>query len=443
MRIHRLFSALAFAIASATASAAPASLDRAALDRLAHLPVGGSLVVDALPDGAGTTAKIRFERVDFLAPGARIVVVDQNGEHELPKSTRVELIGKSDSGDVRIALAFDPDARSVSGVGTSPRGAFVVKGTNGANGLALHSVPLESTYPPGVVPRIIGSDDALPSGNPMPSDLALKLGPSTPAGSGVSATVAVDTDNEFMSERFGNSTTAAANWIADLFAVMNVMYERDLDVTLLQGTTMLRTAPDPYTQTGSPANGSELDEFGTYWQQHYGNVDRSFAMLLSGKSTSGNQASGIAWINAYCATQSQGGSYSINQVFTNPQVSVDLSARIVGHELGHNFGAWHTHCTNITNGGAPTGSNTIDQCYNGEAGSGCYSGPTDCPSSGPGAPAGTIMSYCNIAGCGSDHQNVLVFHPTQVSTLSVLIAQHTPSCLNPFADVIFRSSFEH
>ena len=435
---------LAFAIASATASAASISLDRAALDGLRHLPVGGSFVVDALPDGAGAASKIRFERVDFLAPGARIVVVDANGEHDLPKSTRIEFIGKSDSGDVRIALAFDPGATSVSGVGTSPRGAFVVRGTAAASGLALHSVPLESTYPPGVVPRIIPSDDALPSGNPMPTDLELKLGPSTPAGGGsVSAVVAVDTDNEFMSERFSNNTTAAANWIADLFATMNVMYQRDLNVTLLQGTTMLRTATDPYTETGSPANGDELDEFGTYWQQHYSNVDRDFAMLLSGKSTSGNSASGIAWINAYCATQSQGGSYSINQIFTNSQVSVDLSARIVGHELGHNFGAWHTHCTNAANGGAPTGSNTIDQCYNGEAGAGCYSGPTSCPSSGPGAPAGTIMSYCNVAGCGSDHQNVLVFHPTQVSTLSTLIAQHTPSCLAPFSDVIFRGTFEH
>ena len=43
---------LAFAIASATASAASISLDRAALDGLRHLPVGGSFVVDALPDGA-------------------------------------------------------------------------------------------------------------------------------------------------------------------------------------------------------------------------------------------------------------------------------------------------------------------------------------------------------------------------------------------------------
>jgi hypothetical protein len=418
-------------------------LDRVALDRMSHLPVGGSFIVDALPDGAGTASKIRFERVDFRAPGARVVVVDQNGEHELPKSSRVELIGKSESGDVRIALAFDPGTGGVSGVGSSPHGAFVVRGEKGAGGVTLHSVPLESTYPAGVVPRIIGSDDALPSGNPMPSDLDLKLAPATPAGGLVSAVVAVDTDNEFMSERFANNTTAAANWIADLFAVMNVMYERDLDVVLLQGTTLLRTAPDPYTQTGSPANGADLDEFGTYWQQHYAGVDRDFAMLLSGKAPDGFQASGIAWINSYCQTQSQGGSYSVNQVFTSSQVSVDLSARIVGHELGHNFGAWHTHCTNIANGSAPTGSNTIDQCYNGEASGGCYSGPTSCPSSGPGAPAGTIMSYCNIAGCGANHQNVLAFHPTQVSTLSVLIAQHTPSCLAPYSDVIFRSGFEH
>jgi hypothetical protein len=436
------FTLLAFAIASVPASAAPVSLDRAALERLGHLPVGGSFVVDALPDGAGTASKIRFERVDFRAPGARVVVVDGSGEHELPKSTRIELIGKSESGDVRIALAFDPATRSVSGVGASPRGAFVVRGEPGVNGAVLHSVPLESTYPAGVVPRIIGSDDGLPSGRPMPSDLELKLSPTTPAGGVVSAVVAVDTDNELMIERFGNDTTAAANWVADLFTVMNVMYQRDLGVTLLQGETKLRTATDPYTQTGSPADGNDLDEFGSYWQQHYGNVDRDFAMLLSGKSTSGNSASGIAWINAYCETQSQGGSYSVNQVFTNPQVSVDLSARIVGHELGHNFGAWHTHCTNVANGGAPTGSNTIDQCYNGESGAGCYSGPTSCPSSGPGAPAGTIMSYCNIAGCGSDHQNVLVFHPTQVSTLTTLIAQHTPSCLAPFSDLIFKGTFD-
>lgn len=245
-----------------------------------------------------------------------------------------------------------------------------------------------------------------------------------------------------MSVRFGNDTTAATNWIADLFATMNVMYENDLDVQLVQGTTYLRTGSDPYTQNDSPASQADLTEFGSYWQAHYAAVPRAFAMLLSGKSSSGNSASGIAWINAYCHSQSQGGSYSVNQIFTNAQVGVAFSARIVGHELGHNFGAYHTHCTNIATGGAPTASNTIDQCYRAE--SGCYSGAVSCPVAGPGHPLGTLMSYCNTgapngANCG---QNVLQFHPTQVGTLSALVAQHTPSCLSASADLIFANGFD-
>ena len=51
-----------------------------------------------------------------------------------------------------------------------------------------------------------------------------------------------------------------------------------------------------------------------------------------------------------------------------------------------------------------------------------HSGATSCPASGPGAPAGTIMSYCNQLQCGPTGQNVLQFHPTQVSTLNALIA---------------------
>jgi hypothetical protein len=214
---------------------------------------------------------------------------------------------------------------------------------------------------------------------------------------------------------------------------------------LQQGTTILRTTTDPYSANDTPADDTDLNEFGTYWQTHYAATQRAFAILLSGKSSSGNSASGIAWIHAYCETQSQGGSYSVNQIFTNAQVDVSLSARIVGHEIGHNFGAWHTHCTNITNGNAPVATNTIDQCYRGEAGSGCYGGAVSCPTAGPGHPLGTIMSYCNVGGtnganCG---QNVLQFHPTQVSTLNALIAQNTPSCLaTTGGDGIFGNGFD-
>jgi hypothetical protein len=439
--MRRLVLSAVLIAASSSAFSAPLLLDAAKLAKLDGIAIGARVAIDGFPVGAGGgTSSLTFERIPVYAPGARLIVVDASGEHELPLGKRVELIGKDASGNVRVSLAFDPGFANVHGIGTSGSHTFVVKGERVAGGVRLRAVPLESTNPAGIMPQVVSGDDALPSGRPDPGSLQLALAGQAPTGALRYATVAVDTDNELMSERFGNNAGAAASWIADLFASMNVMYERDLNVMLQQGTTLLRTTADPYTQNNTPADDADLNEFGTYWQTHYASTPRAFAMLLSGKSSSGNQASGIAWINAYCETASQGGSYSVNQVFTNPGIDVSYSTLIVGHELGHNFGAWHTHCTNIANGSAPTGSNTIDKCYNEPQ---CYQGATSCPTTGPGAPAGTIMSYCNVQQCGSG-QNVLQFHPTQVTTLNALIGQNTPSCLATSAgtDEIFGNGFE-
>lgn len=439
--MHKVF-AFALWIAAGYASAATHTLmlQPAQLTRMNELPVGASLVIDGFPDGFGASSSIRFERIDVYARGARIIVVASEGEHELPHSRRIELIGASADGDVRASLAFDPGFANVAGGGSGLSGAFAITAAADANGAIIRSIPAAQALPPGVVPEIVAGNDALPSGHPMPDAIAIAIAGAVPATTTRGAIVGVDTDNELMSLRFSNNTSAAASWIADLFGAMNVMYQRDLNVLLQQGTTYLRTTTDPYTQTGTPANPAELTEFGNYWQSHYGSVPRSFAMLLSGKASSGNQASGIAWVNAYCQMQSQGGSYSVNQVFTNPQIGIGYSALLVGHELGHNFGANHTHCTDVSTGGAPTGSNTIDKCYSTE--SGCYAGATSCPTSGPGAPAGTVMSYCNTRQCGPGGQNVLQFHPTQIGVMSMLIAQNTPSCLAASADMIFQNGFD-
>jgi len=437
--------AFAFLVVGAHAAAAETlGAEQARLDRLGSMAIGESQVVGAFPDGYGGHFDIRFARIDVYAHGARIVEVTASGERELPRSARIELIGSNSAGDVRVSLAFDPGTKALRGAGSSSSGAFSIDARETSGSAMLRVMPTHESLPAGVDPQIVPTDDSLPSGRPMPDALTLSLIGASPAVTPRTAVVAIDTDNEFMSVRFANNTTAATSWIADLFGVMNVMYQRDLNVTLQQGTTFLRTAADPYSATQTPASQADLNEFGTYWQNNESSVSRDFAALLSGKSSSGLSASGIAWVNAYCATQSTGGSYSVNQIFTSTQAAVEFSARIVGHEIGHNFGAYHTHCTNTTTGAAPTGTNTIDQCYAGEAGSGCYSGATSCPTTGPGAPAGTIMSYCNTRnpGCGSNHQNVLQFHPTQITTMSALIAQNTPSCLSLGNDTIFANGFE-
>ncbi len=441
----RLLFALYMVVLAGSLSAAettPRLFTSSTLTTLSRLPVGEPHRLKAFPVGPDQSAEVDFQRIEIYAPGARIVEISSDGERELPRSTRVHLLGSTADGNTRVVLSFDPTQDAAPhGAGTGPSGAFELRGERSDAGWRLIALSPLDAVPAGVVPEFIANDDSMThsdSSAPLSGLAGLDLRGSAAAGVAV---IAVDTDNEWLSTRFNNNTAQATAWTADLFAQLNLIYQRDLNVVLQQGTTFLRTAPDPYTTTGSPASSTHLNEFGTYWQNNYssgGNaVPRAFATLLSGKSSSGNSASGIAWLNSYCRTPSYGGSYSVVQAFTNPGIGVASSAFIVAHELGHNFGAAHTHCTNASSGGSPTNSNTIDQCFSGE--SSCYTGVTSCPVSGPGAPKGTLMSYCHTSGasCGS---NVQQFHPTHITRLRGYVAQNTGSCLR--SDTIFSHGFQ-
>ena len=443
---------LLFALCIASASAFAGDrlpLHATRVDELAALRIGARIAIDGFPDGHGNRSRIEFTRVDVYAKGARILAVGPDGEHELPRSPRIELIGYDASGQLRAQLGFDPGFRNVVGAGSSASGAFAISAEDSAGGKRLVVKTSEEALPPGVTPQVIPSEDGVPSGRPLPDALTLALGGQTVNGTLRAAVVAVDVDHELLVSRFGGTgagnLAAATTWIANLFTVMNAMYESDLNVTLQQGTTKFRTGATPYTiSANANASNADLNNFGTYWQNSEAAVQRDFTMLLSGRESSsqnpGLSASGIAWLNAYCQTQSNGGSYSVNKVFTSVNVQVQYSARIVGHELGHNFGASHTHCTNTATGAYPTASNTIDVCFKGEAGSGCYGGAVSCPAGG----TGTLMSYCNTsaptgASCG---QNQLLVHPTQIITVKALVAAHTPACLSTSSDIIFQDGFD-
>jgi hypothetical protein len=122
------------------------------------------------------------------------------------------------------------------------------------------------------------------------------------------ATLAVDTDNELLALKFANSAASATSYVASLVAGMNVIYERDLFVRLLQGHTILRlsSAADPWTQPGCPAwpascantagaSSAQLNELSSHWASNYAAVPRALTMLLSGKQSNTSSASGIAW----------------------------------------------------------------------------------------------------------------------------------------------------
>ncbi len=411
---------------------------------LVSAPVGRSLDLPQLTLGLSKQAGFTLKPVNIYASRAKVRVVDEMGSSTLPHSDRRFFVGTSRSGGVGFSL--DPASGRVRGLLVESGESYTIEGgPTKSGGLALELRSLREVRRDGDFQcgndhleqdpqRIFETRAALPSLNAMEK------------GSGLlyEATVAIETDNELMWEKFGNNTSNARDWIEDLFVAMNAFYEPDLQMRLLLGDVFLRvdTSPagDPDFNTDPAGFNDGLSEFSSYWQDNQSGVDRDFTALLSGKNVSSRSFSGVAWVtNRYCHPVY---SNSFNRIGSN--TSPSFIAGGVGHEIGHNLGSSHTHCEALGPGGA-----FVDNCYANED-VGCYEGVTACP-----AGDGTLMSYCHAGSSGFDGSGPAVgppnrcstsdtFHPLIAGKLSGYIAANHPSCIADFIDIgqVFVDGFE-
>lgn len=418
---------------------------------------------------APTPLEARLRRIEVYAPDARILEVTADGVRELPRDARLHFVAEGSAGQ-RLGLSLDPKSGIAEGLLLRDGRMFALAGASDGRALELVATDTSQPLPDGSTPEFscsgdmgatsqaaskslrLSAHDALPTAHSaVRFDSALRSATARTAAKAATRqlTVAVDTDNELLQRKFSDNSTAATQYVAALFTALNAIYEDDpaqygLQLRLLQGTLILRpsSVSDPFSNNDSSATGAALEEFGRYWRDNQTGVSRAFAMLLSGKSSSQNSASGIAWLltsGTYCdakgsANSQASGHYSVNRVFWNPNFSAASDAYLVGHELGHNLGARHTHCANASTG-AQASSGTIDRCYNGESGIGCYAGPQSCPTGGesPLAPQGTLMSYCHLNGLGCGVSTEI--HPTHVTQLNGRLASQPASCLSPVGAV--------
>lgn len=419
-------------------------------DALLATKVGQQILVAGWPVRPGERADFVLTRRDVYAPGAKIWKVTPPGKVEVPRSPLVFYWGSAAlTGDLRLLLTLDPRDDTVRGLAWTPTGLYETRptppGWRAAPG--RHLVGRQALFLSEEERQVQKNRECSVEGTTprLPSSIASRLQSLAPKAisSLHTATIAVDTDNELLDLEFEDNETDAADYLADLFAEMNVIYERDLLVRLLQGDTFLRVGDDtdgdkydddPYDEvsTGTcgqdncPVTSAQLSEFADYWMATYGSIARALAMMVSGKQFSDTSASGRARLDGLCedgsSTVSDGG-YSFSQVFKASFTTVADDVMVVGHEIGHNFGSDHTHCYDPP----------VDECYAGESFRGCFSGTESCPApktiKGVADVEGTLMSYCHLSSvsCSSSP----VFHPTVTDFLDPLIEEEVNDCIFP------------
>lgn len=428
------------------------------LQELAALEGGDAkLVLDAaslrvvgveLPSAAGASAGdaetvvLSLDRIAVFAPDAEIVVHAAGGERiEAPPENLYFAGAVEDRPGSRAVLTLDADgglrAIVTDGggwwrIGSVPgEAAGMEKGTE-----TVVTRKVEASAEP--QPFLCANDShdlsrpasALPVPKAEPGIRRL----AEPTATGVAvvpekaasytARIAFETDEAFLAD-FGGDTTAAADYVGDMVAFASSVYADEVETSWLVETVSLWEVADPWSESGAFCR---LLEFGQYWNDNRGDVDRTVAHFLAG----GGSRSGIAWIGVLCSgdfawdsaglgcsfsdMSNYGGGYGYtgglvgNFDVSSPSPIWDIVALM--HEIGHNFNSPHTHCYEGIGGS----SSPVDRCYNfegiGDDGipgtiddndTQCWSGaealPADCP--GFGNNCGTIMSYCHLISGGN------------------------------------------
>ena len=398
----------------------PASLaDLAYFDhvRLHGFPVPGggdvTLELDRIPLPVARDAVLAIDGAP-VPGGLRGALADLStwtGEAlELPGS-RVFLALREDGPEGWIELPFE-DGRFIHLTTEAPG-----SGGTPATCRLVHEDDLLALAPGARPPLCAGME--LAPGVPLPSQSGITgpggtgPGPVTSGGgedpptSGLvtvtACRVAIETDWQFF-QKFGNAPDATA-YVTGLIAAISDVYFEHVQTTLSIAYLGLHsTSADPWIAPDVGASaGALLSEFRSSWNSSGWPASADLAHFMSGADLGG----GVAYVNVLCSPNfAYGVSGNMNGnidwgSWTGNPGSFTWDFVVVAHELGHNFGAEHTHeyCP------------PIDTCT-----SNCTGG-TSCS-------LGTLMSYCH--SCGGMNSVDLGFHP-QVA--NIMRSRVDASCL--------------
>ena len=152
------------------------------------------------------------------------------------------------------------------------------------------------------------------------------------------AEISCDADYEYF-QRWG-SVTAVSDRIESIINAVNVQFERDVAISHVVGTIIVRTSNSNPYRSSDP--NTLLEQFRSHWQSEQSGIQRDVAHLFTGKDLNGSVI-GVAWIGGICSTYF-GYGVSQSDFSGNFACVTDLTA----HELGHNWGSGHCSCSGYT-----------------------------------------------------------------------------------------------
>jgi hypothetical protein len=365
---------------------------RLTLDREAYeaLRDADSVTLRDFPLDTVRRVDLEVTRFEVLAPDARIVAASASGEREIGRPDVVLLRGRV-AGEAGSAVFLGLSPHGNNGYVTVGGATHIV--SSGPAGKDLDTViyDLAAVDPEKVAatPFVCGAD--LLEHPVLPAiEEQVRTG-GTPAGGGCQAAeIAIETDYEF-TELFEGDTDASSTYATALLGACAEIFVRDVGTNLqIVFLRVWETADDPWEETSAFGR---FNEFRSYWNANMTGTLRDAVHFLSGIPLSG--AGGLGYAPGLCVPEFDYAlSAHLNGFFPYPledHHSDNWDVLVVSHELGHNFGAPHTHSM----------SPPVDCC-------GCN--PQDCSD----AHNGTIMSYCHI--CEGGVANILlIFHVRTVT----------------------------
>jgi len=381
-------------------------------DRFVDAEYGVVTHIEGLELPTGESINLNVERFNVRAPGARIVAVDEQGIERPIGDNGVRLFQGAVQGDPdsMVFLASSPyftygyiqDAKNVYAISSGPASVGAGAVANPVEIVDVNTLDFRDD-----APFPCGSDPAFENFPELAANIVLEGDYPVPAERADVCrivNIAIDTDYEYTSRRFGGDTNASSAYAETLLGAVSTIYENDVDTNLVTGfLRVFGSNNDPYTDSGDA-----LAQVSSHWQSSQGGVDRELVHYLTGRSNL--PYGGVAYLSALCDPNQGYGVSRVNGSFPMPvqdNISGNWDLVVVAHELGHNHGTGHTHDSYVP---------VIDGCGNG-----------DCSLSAD----GTIMSYCHT--CGGGISNIrLGFHPRVRAVINSYIG-NLPDCdiINP------------